>query len=115
MGPAQETMHTGVDLRAPAGTWIVAAAAGRVVAIRRRGALGLEIDIRLPDGDITRYAHLGTVAPALAIGRRTVAAGQRIGRAGRSGVTYGTHLHFELRRNGQPMDPAPYLALPRCD
>ncbi|ODU59157.1 MAG: hypothetical protein ABS99_03875 [Acetobacteraceae bacterium SCN 69-10] len=114
VGPHADRVHTGVDLRAPAGAWVLAAAAGRVAAIRRSGALGLEIDIRLPDGAVTRYAHLGTVAPALAGGRGTVAAGERIGRVGRTGVTYGTHLHFELRLDGRPIDPAPYLRLQFC-
>ncbi len=106
--------HTGIDLRAPAGTWIRAAASGQVAAIRRRGALGLEVDIRLPDGAITRYAHLGSVAPALASGGSHVTTGARIGRAGRTGVTYGAHVHFELRLGGKPVDPAPYLRLGKC-
>lgn len=106
--------HNGLDLRAPAGTWVLAAAAGEVVAIRRRGGLGLEVDTRLPDGTLLRYAHLGTVAPALASGRRHVAAGERIGRSGRTGTTYGAHLHFELHLDDRPVDPEPYLNLPRC-
>jgi murein DD-endopeptidase MepM/ murein hydrolase activator NlpD len=106
--------HSGIDLRAPAGTWVLAAAAGQVAAIRHRGALGLEVDIRLPGGALTRYAHLGSVAPALANGRSRVSTGTRIGRAGRTGTTYGAHLHFELRLGGHAVDPAPYLHLPHC-
>ena len=114
VGPHADRIHTGVDLRAPAGTWVLAAAAGRVAAIRHRGALGLEIDIRLPDGAITRYAHLGSIAPALASGGSSATTGVRLGRAGHTGVTYGAHLHFELRLNGRPVDPAPYLHLSKC-
>lgn len=114
LGPEHESFHAGIDLRAPAGTWILAAAAGSVAAIRRRGALGLEVDIRLADGRLTRYAHLGTVAPALAMGRRQVAQGERIGRAGRSGTTFGSHLHFEVHEHGRPVDPAPLLGVLPC-
>jgi murein DD-endopeptidase MepM/ murein hydrolase activator NlpD len=106
--------HSGIDLRAPAGTWVLAAATGQVAAVRRRGALGLEVDIRLPDGALTRYAHLGSIAPALANGRSRVTTGVRIGRAGHTGVAYGAHLHFELHLNGRAVDPAPYLHLGRC-
>jgi murein DD-endopeptidase MepM/ murein hydrolase activator NlpD len=111
-GPRAAPVHTGIDLPAPAGAWVVAAAAGEVT-VRRRGSLGLEIDIR-HNTYLTRYAHLGTVAPSLANGKRSVAAGERIGRIGRTGVTYGTHLHFELHVNGVPVDPAPFVALQHC-
>ncbi len=113
-GPRASRMHMGIDIPAPAGAWVRAAAAGQVVAVRRRGAAGLEVDICHADGRITRYAHLGTVAPALANGRRRVAAGEAIGRIGRTGITYGTHLHLELVVNGQRVDPAPAFGLQPC-
>lgn len=113
VGPHAALMHYGVDLPAAAGTWVTAAAAGQVAAIRRLGADGLEVD--LDHGRfVTRYAHLGSVAPALAEGRRSVAAGERLGRIGRSGVTYGTHLHFEVRVGGVPVDPQPFLGVLPC-
>jgi murein DD-endopeptidase MepM/ murein hydrolase activator NlpD len=112
-GPKAAPMHTGIDLPAAAGSWVQAAASGRVVALRRSGALGLEIDIQHA-GYLTRYAHLGTAAPAFATGKRDVAAGERIGRIGRTGVSYGTHLHFEVRVNGIPVDAAAYFSLQRC-
>ncbi len=58
---------------------------------------------------MTRYAHLGIVAPPIAEGRRAVATGEALGRVGRTGVTYGTHLHFEVVLRGARVDPAPYL------
>ncbi len=112
-GPRASPVHTGIDLPASAGTWVMAPATGRIVALRRSGALGLEIDIQ-HDGYLTRYAHLGAVAPAFATGKRNVAAGERIGRVGRTGVTYGTHLHFELRLDGKPVDGAPYFSIRPC-
>jgi len=117
VGPRAGPMHNGVDLRAAAGTWVSAAAAGRVAAVRHLGSSGLEVDIAHgPPGQefLTRYAHLGSVAPAIATGRTQIAAGERIGRVGRSGVTYGTHLHFELHLGGQVVDPEPYLNTPHC-
>ncbi|SDB74213.1 M23 family metallopeptidase [Belnapia rosea] len=113
-GPRASRQHGGVDLPAPAGAWVRAAAAGQVVAIRRRGAAGLEIDLRHPGGWVTRYAHLGAVVPALATGKRVVAQGERLGRVGRSGITYGTHLHFELLAEGVRQDPAPHLPVGAC-
>lgn len=114
VGPQAALIHNGVDLPAAAGTWVTAAAAGRVVAVRRLGSSGLEVELA-HGGFSTRYAHLGSVAPGIADGSLTsIAAGGRIGRIGRTGVTYGTHLHFEVRIAGQPVDPAPYLGVIFC-
>ena len=107
-------MHNGVDLRAAAGTWVRAAAAGRIAAVRRRGAYGLEIDIVHGPGLLTRYAHLGSVTPAIATGRTRIAAGEPIGRVGYTGTMYGTHLYFELQLAGRPVDPEPYLHTTHC-
>ena len=85
-----------------------------MVAIRRRGAAGLEVELRHSDGYTTRYAHLGTIAPALANGRRRVAAGEPLGRIGHTGITYGTHLHLELLIRGNRVDPAPHFRLLPC-
>lgn len=113
-GPRGGQMHRGIDLPAPAGAWVAAAAAGRVVAIRRIGASGLAVELRHADGSRTRYAHLGSVTPALAEGRAEVAAGERLGRVGRTGVSRGTHLHFELFITNEPVDAAPILQLRSC-
>jgi murein DD-endopeptidase MepM/ murein hydrolase activator NlpD len=116
-GPHAALFHNGIDLPAPAGTWVAAAASGQVVAVRRLGSSGLEIDIAhgtAGQGFLTRYAHLGSIAPAIAGGAGRVAVGERIGRIGRTGVTYGTHLHFELHLDGHPVDPAPYFTANLC-
>jgi murein DD-endopeptidase MepM/ murein hydrolase activator NlpD len=82
------------------------------------GADGLEVDLlhqdRIGHAFVTRYAHLGSIAPALAGGRRAVARGEVLGRIGRTGITYGTHLHFEIRVAGQPVDPEPFFGAARC-
>ena len=112
--PRASLFHTGVDLRAPAGTWVHAAAAGTVVAIRRRSGAGLEVEVRHSPTMTTRYDHLGTVSPALQTGKRQVSQGDVLGRVGRTGITYGTHLHFELLLNGAVVDPAPLLGVVSC-
>lgn len=114
VGPhAPAAFHWGIDLRAPAGGAVLAIAPGTVVAVRRIGAAGLSVMIR--HGELTAlYAHLGSISPALAEGKSRVAAGERIGVIGRTGVTYGTHLYFELHRGGQRVDPAPILGLAPC-
>jgi len=112
--PRASHFHTGVDLPAPAGAWVHAAAAGTVVAVRRRGVAGLEVEIRHTPNAVTRYDHLGSIAPALQTGKRHVAQGELLGRIGRTGITYGTHLHFELLLNGTRVDPAPALRVVPC-
>jgi murein DD-endopeptidase MepM/ murein hydrolase activator NlpD len=111
--PLAGTYHYGIDLPAPAGAAVRAVAAGDVVAIHKKGAGGLEVILRHTNFT-TLYSHLGSVAPALAEGKRQVTAGEKLGVIGRTGVTYGTHLYFELRVNGDRVDPAPYLGVKRC-
>jgi murein DD-endopeptidase MepM/ murein hydrolase activator NlpD len=116
-GTRASHFHTGIDFPAAPGIWVVAVAAGRIAQIRRLGSDGLEVDVRHADaagGFVTRYAHLGSVSPDLARGRSMVAAGQRLGRVGRTGITYGTHVHFEVRIAGEPVDPEPFFHVARC-
>ena len=114
IGPqAPAGFHRGVDLRAPAGGAVSAVATGVVIGIHRRGPGGLEVVVRHA-GFTALYAHLGSVAPALAEGVTRLVAGQRIGVVGRTGVTYGTHLYFEITVNGTPVDPAPLLGMSAC-
>ena len=111
--PKAGTYHYGIDLPAPAGAPVRAIAAGTVMSIHKRGPGGLEVVLRHANFT-TLYAHLGSVAPPLAEGRRQVAAGETLGVVGRTGVSYGTHVYFELRVNGERVDPAPYLGVARC-
>jgi len=60
------------------------------------------------------YSHLGMVTPALAEGKTVLAAGEKIGVVGHSGLTYGMHLYFEMLLAGRPVDPAPYLGVSLC-
>jgi murein DD-endopeptidase MepM/ murein hydrolase activator NlpD len=111
--PLAGTFHHGIDLRARPGAAVHAVAAGQVIGIDRRGAGGLEVRVRHA-GFTALYAHLGILAPALLRGRRRLAAGEKIAVVGRSGLTYGPHLYFELALNGRRVNPAPYLKVAPC-
>ena len=105
--------HTGVDLMAPLGSPIRAAAGGTVIYAGWYFAYGNIVDIRHADGLITRYAHMAAFAPGIAPGA-TVAAGAVIGQVGMTGRAHGPHVHFEVRVDGRAVDPKPYLALAPC-
>ena len=106
-GPRGYGFHAGVDVIAPAGTPVAAAAAGRVVwAGYRAGGWGLLVTIAHRDGVRTMYAHLSRVG--VRVGQR-VGAGERVGRVGATGDANGPHLHFEVRLRGAAVDPLPAL------
>ncbi len=98
------TFHRGIDIRAAYGQEIQAAGSGRVVSVGTQGGYGETVVIEHAGGLRTRYAHLS--AAAVTPGQE-VAAGQVVGRAGRSGRATGTHLHFEVTTaSGDRVDPA---------
>ncbi len=106
--------HVGIDLMAPHGSPIHAAAAGTVIYAGWYFAYGNIVDIRHADGVVTRYAHMSAFAPAISAGA-PVAAGEEIGKVGATGRAHGAHVHFEVRVDGRAVDPRPYLALASCD
>jgi murein DD-endopeptidase MepM/ murein hydrolase activator NlpD len=85
--------HQGVDLRAAYGQEVQAAAAGRVVFSGDQGGYGATVLVEHADGTRTRYAHLSA---RLVKKGDQIAAGEPLGRAGKSGQATGTHLHFEV-------------------
>lgn len=99
-------LHTGVDFGAPIGAPIYAATAGTVVSAGWRGGYGLAVVVDHGGGVATLYAHASAllVSPGQSVSR-----GQVIARTGSTGQSTGPHLHFEVRVNGQPRDPVPYL------
>lgn len=102
-------MHEGLDFRASIGTPIYAPGDGIIkYAANRAGGYGLTIEIDHGHGYMTRYAHLSAIGDGIRVGRR-IERGQRIGYTGRSGVVSGPHLHYEIHRNGRPVDPLIYL------
>ncbi len=99
-------LHTGQDLGASQGTPVYAVAAGRVVTAGPNGGYG-NVVILQHDGGIQSYsAHLSQVV--VPPGAR-VRPGQLVGRVGSTGLSTAPHLHLEIRRNGQPIDPAAFL------
>jgi murein DD-endopeptidase MepM/ murein hydrolase activator NlpD len=97
-------MHTGVDFPAPPGTPVLAAGDGRVAQAGRRGGYGNWVKITHSGALATGYAHLKRIAPGIRRGVR-VHQNQVIGYVGSTGLSTGPHLHFELRRNGRPINP----------
>lgn len=115
VGPhAPAAFHNGVDLPAPAGALVRAAADGAVLRIKRQGLGGVTVHVGHGDGTTTLYAHLGNLVPAIAEGRRAVRAGDPLGHVARTGVTYGTHVFFAVLRGADAIDPEPLLGVPRC-
>jgi murein DD-endopeptidase MepM/ murein hydrolase activator NlpD len=100
--------HAGIDLGAAYGTGVPAAGGGKVVSVGDQGAYGTQVVVEHEPGLQTRYAHLSSVT--VTVGER-VAQGQEIGRVGQSGRATGPHLHFEVIRDGQRVDPTGALAL----
>jgi murein DD-endopeptidase MepM/ murein hydrolase activator NlpD len=99
-------MHAGLDFKGPVGTPILAAAEGKVVTAGFNGGYGNTIEIRHANGLVTRYAHLS----GLNVRRgQMVDRGVQIGRMGSSGRSTGSHLHFEVRLNGQAINPRKFL------
>lgn len=111
--PAAGTFHPGIDLPAPLGAPVRAAAAGTVIRIERGGPGGLQILVQHP-GFIGIYSHFGRMAPYFADGGRTVSAGEILGVVGLTGVTLGPHLYFGMEVGGRMVNPAPYLGVLPC-
>ncbi len=98
--------HQGLDIAAPTGTTVVAAAAGTVILAKWYGGYGNYILIDHGGGYSTGYGHLSAIYVS---NGQTVQRGQAIGAVGSTGQSTGPHLHYEVRINGKPVDPAPRL------
>ena len=96
--------HLGVDYRASSGTPVHATGDGSVSIAGRRGGYGNLVELQHPNGLSTRYAHLSRIAPELRQGGM-VRQGEVVGYVGMTGLATGPHLHYEIRRHGQPIDP----------
>lgn len=99
--------HHGIDLASPLGSPIRASAAGRVVFAGERGGYGNLVVVDHGDGTKTRYAHCQRIDVEVG---EAVEAGQAIAAVGSTGRSTGPHLHFEVRREDQPVDPSDWLA-----
>ena len=98
--------HKGQDLAGPQGTPILAAGDGKVVFAGRQGGFGNLVKIRHGFGYETVYAHLKDIKVSVG---DTVTRGDVIGGMGNTGRSTGTHLHYEIRVEGQSVNPMPYM------
>jgi murein DD-endopeptidase MepM/ murein hydrolase activator NlpD len=107
-GEAHPRMHLGVDIAAPTGARVLASAEGTVTSSGYDSGYGNFVEIRHPNGLRTFYGHLSAIERGVVVGAR-VGGGQLIGRVGSTGYSTGPHLHFEVRRRGERLNPAQYL------
>ena len=105
-GPRWGRMHEGHDWAGAHGTAIHATADGTVIHVGRLSGYGNLIKIRHQFGIETRYAHLSRIH--VKVGQK-VSRGDHIGDMGNTGRSTGTHLHYEVRVNGRPIDPMTYI------
>jgi murein DD-endopeptidase MepM/ murein hydrolase activator NlpD len=101
-----QAMHEGVDIASRMGSPVLAVADGVVTHSGEKAGYGLLVEITHESGLITRYGH--TSATLVKVGDR-VKKGQEIALVGSSGRSTGPHLHFEVVRNGSPVNPMRYL------
>ncbi len=101
-------MHTGIDLQASLGTKVYAAGDGTVrLTGLSRGGYGNQVEIdHTGSGFITKYAHLSSISVQQG---QKVKRGEVIGLSGSTGLSKGPHLHYEVIRNGQKIDPIDYF------
>lgn len=98
-------MHRGIDYTAPTGTPVWAIGPGKITHAGWMGGYGKTIEIRHTNGMQSRYGHLSRIESGISAGK-SVKAKEIIGAVGSTGLSTGPHLHFELIRNGQQVNPA---------
>ena len=99
-------LHAGIDLAAPTGRPIRAAAAGRVILAAPTGGYGNYTCVAHNSSISTCYAHQSRFGARVG---ESVRQGEVIGYVGNTGHSFGAHLHFEVRIGGRPVDPMKYL------
>jgi murein DD-endopeptidase MepM/ murein hydrolase activator NlpD len=106
-GPRNGSFHDGIDIAAPEGTPVLAAADGYVMFSDVLRGYGNVVILRHTNGYMTVYAHNKV---NLVKEEQFVRRGDRLATVGKSGRASGANLHFEVRRNNQARDPLPYLS-----
>jgi murein DD-endopeptidase MepM/ murein hydrolase activator NlpD len=105
-GGGNSEFHPGIDIGIAVGTPVAAAAAGRVLIAGWVSGYGEYVAVDHGGGISTGYGHLESIFVSVG---QDVQAGQSLGLSGNTGRSTGPHLIFEVRRNGTPVDPTPYL------
>lgn len=103
-------LHAGTDFAGPRGTPIYSTAEGEVIFAGRQSGYGNMIEIRHPFGYTTRYAHLSRIRVSEG---ESVSRGELIGDMGNTGRSTGPHLHYEVRLNGDPVNPMTFITAGR--
>lgn len=103
----KRAFHAGIDIPAPQGTAVLAAADGEVTGVGEHPRLGRYVKVNHADGTYSLYGHL---QKAEASTGAMVKAGELIGRIGSTGRSTGPHLDFSIRRDGKPFDPMRVLS-----
>ncbi|MEX6507929.1 M23 family metallopeptidase [Jiella sp. M17.18] len=101
-------MHTGIDYAEPEGTVVHATAPGTVTRAGPASGYGNLVEIDHGDGISTRYGHLSRID---VVAGQKIAKGERIGAVGSTGRSTGPHLHYEVRRDGAPIDPQDFYRI----
>jgi len=101
--------HTGIDIAAPMGQTVISAAKGQVLVAGSDNANGNYIIIKHSEEFTTSYAHLSRIC---VVNGEWVDGNTKIGEVGSSGVSTGPHLHFEIKQNGERVNPEEYITLP---
>ncbi len=99
-------LHSGMDFRAPTGMPAKVTAPGIVVKAGWNGGYGRMVEVDHGNGFATRYGHLSKIN--VTVGKR-LNAGDVVGKTGSSGRSTGPHLHYEIRHNGEAIDPLRFL------
>jgi murein DD-endopeptidase MepM/ murein hydrolase activator NlpD len=100
--------HAGLDIKGPIGAHVKAMAKGKVEFAGRRGGFGNCIILKHGNGFETLYGHLSKIV--VSVGQQ-IEIGQQIGNIGSTGRSTGPHLHYEVHRNGQKINPEAFLTL----
>ena len=100
------TFHEGIDFPAQRGTTVTAAASGKVIFAGVHPGYGKMVDVDHGNGLVTRYAHASKL---LVKEGDLVLRGQAIAKVGTTGRSTGPHLHYEVRLNGTPQNPARFF------
>lgn len=107
----RQTAHNGLDFAAEEGTPVIATANGVVKEVEEHRFWGKRVSITHNKGIITYYAHLGSITVKQG---QKVKKGTSIGTVGKTGLSTGPHVHYEIHFDGEPIDPAKYLLLKRA-
>jgi murein DD-endopeptidase MepM/ murein hydrolase activator NlpD len=99
-------LHSGIDFQADVGDDVKSTGAGKVIAAGPAAGYGNMVEVDHGQGITTRYGHMSRILVRVG---DTVAAGDVVGRAGSTGRSTGPHVHYEVRRDGEPVDPIHFL------